>query len=199
VTDADEHTDEVFSGEDWYARQFAGERFRRCRFVDIDLTECGSDGALFEECTFASVRFNASVHRDSAFLRCLFERSNLFEAEFTGCKLIGSSFVESDLRPLTVTEGDWSFVALRMADLRGVRFTGVRMREVDLTEARCDGAVLSTVDLSAARLLHTSLRECDLRGSDLAGIDPRQVDLTGAVLGVAQAVQLAQSLGAVIR
>ncbi len=199
MTDSYDHADEVYSGEDWYAREFAGERFVRCTFVDIDLTESSSNGALFEECTFANVRLNASVHADSAFLRCAFERSNLFEAQFVGCKLVGSSFVECDLRPLTVTDGDWSFIALRMADLRGVRFTGVRMREVDLTEARCDGAVFANVELSAARVQHTSLRECDLRGSDLAGLDPAQVDLTGAILGAAQAVQLAESLGAVVR
>jgi uncharacterized protein YjbI with pentapeptide repeats len=36
-----------------------------------------------------------------------------------GCKLTGSTFVRRRLRPLTVEGGDWSWVSLRSADLRG--------------------------------------------------------------------------------
>ena len=82
----------------------------------------------------------------------MFRRCNFFEAEFTGCKLVGSTFIECDLRPLTVDGGDWSFVALPGADLRGVRLTGVRMREVDLTRANLTGATVAGVDLSGAQL-----------------------------------------------
>src|SRR5258706_8482837 len=82
---------EVFRDEDWYGEQMVVRGFAECAFDDVDLTEAVTQGCVFTECTFTRVRFNASRHTDTAFLRCTFRRSNLFEAEFTGCKLIGST------------------------------------------------------------------------------------------------------------
>src|SRR5690606_39240725 len=81
------HEDETFSGADWYGEEIIDRTYGRCTLWNVDLTEAISRGALFEECTFHNVRFNASEHTDSAFLRCVFRACNLFEARFTGCKL----------------------------------------------------------------------------------------------------------------
>src|SRR4029450_7602547 len=118
--------DESFHGEDWYGEPLADRAYTRCTFTDVDLTEAHSRGTVFEECHFSLVRFNASRHTDSAFLRCTFQRATLFEATFTGCKLTGSTFDQCELRPLRITGGDWSFVGLAGADLRGVRIEGTR-------------------------------------------------------------------------
>src|SRR5262245_24303164 len=72
--------DESFQGEDWYGEPLADRAYTRCTFTDVDLTEAHSRGTVFEECHFSLVRFNASRHTDSAFLRCTFQRCNLFEA-----------------------------------------------------------------------------------------------------------------------
>jgi fluoroquinolone resistance protein len=194
-----EVAEESFSGVDWYGEQLADREYRRCQFFDADLTEAQSQGVVFTECTFGNVRFNASRHTDSAFIRCTFKRCNLFEAEFTGCKLVGSSFLECALRPLAVTGGDWSFASLAGADLRGVVLREVRMREVDLAGADCREAVLTDVDLSGAQLRAAKLGGCDLRGSDLSALVPGTVELAGALIDVAQAVVLAQTLGLEVR
>jgi fluoroquinolone resistance protein len=190
---------ESFRNEDWYAEELLDVHYRGCEFHHVDLTEAWSRGAIFEECVFGNVRFNASRHTDSAFLRCTFKRCNLFEAEFTGCKLTGSVFHQSTLRPLRVIGGDWSFVGLPGADLRGITMQGVRMREVDLTGANCVDAVLADVDLSGAQLHSAKFVRCDLRGSDLAALDPTTVELTDAVITAAQAVVIAQALGLQVR
>ena len=109
MTGVEPIADESFSGIDWYGEDLADRAYTRCQFFDVDLTEAQSRGAVFTECTFGNVQFNASRHTDSAFIRCTFKRCNLFEAEFTGCKLVGSGFLESTLRPLVVSAGDWSF------------------------------------------------------------------------------------------
>jgi uncharacterized protein YjbI with pentapeptide repeats len=64
---------------DWYAEEMVDRQYVRCNFSDVDLTEATSQRARFEECQFFNVRFNASRHTDSAFLRCAFRRCNLFE------------------------------------------------------------------------------------------------------------------------
>ncbi|MFD1320385.1 pentapeptide repeat-containing protein [Micromonospora sonneratiae] len=190
---------ETFRNEDWYAEELIEVSYRGCEFHHVDLTEAVTRGAVFEECIFGNVRFNASRHTDSAFLRCVFKRCNLFEAEFLGCKLTGSQFEQSTLRPLKVIGGDWSFVALPGADLRGITIQGVRMREVDLTGANCADAVLSDVDLSGAQLHSAKFTRCDLRGSDLSALDPTTVELTDTIISVEQAIMVVQALGPQVR
>lgn len=190
----------TFKHEDWYAEELDARAYTGCTFSDIDLTESASTRSVFTGCTFGGVRFNASTHTDSAFVSCTFTRCNLFDVTFTGCKLTGSTFKESvTLRPLRVLGGDWSFVALPGADLRGTSFQGVRMREVDLTAANCTDAVFSDVDLSGAQLHGASFVRCDLRGSDLSAVDPFNVKLDDAIIRAEQAVVIAQTLGLDVR
>ncbi|MEU4676217.1 pentapeptide repeat-containing protein [Micromonospora sp. NPDC023737] len=191
--------DATFRDEDWYGEELTDRRFVRCSFFEVDLTEAVSRGAVFDGCTFGNVKFNGSRHTDSAFTRCAFQRCNLFEAEFTGCKLVGSTFAQCDLRPLTISGGDWSFVALPRADLRGVRITDVRMREVDLTGANLTGATIAGVDLSAAQLNSARLSGADLRGTDLTALDPLVVERAGAIIDAEQSLVIAQALGFEIR
>jgi fluoroquinolone resistance protein len=191
--------DETFNGDDWYAEDLADRRYLRCVFSHVDLTEATSRGAVFEECSFHNVRLNASRHLDSAFLRCEFKRCNLFEAEFTGCKLVGSSFHQSQLRPLRIIGGDWSFVALPGADLRGIAVTGARMREADLTGANCADAVITDTDLSGAQLHGASFVKADLRGSDLSALDPTVTGVRDAIINAEQAIVIAQAIGLQIR
>jgi uncharacterized protein YjbI with pentapeptide repeats len=191
--------DRSFAGEDWYGEELADRAYLRCRFADVDLTEATTAGAQFEECKFFNVKFNASRHQDSAFLRCSFQRCNFFDSMWDGCKLVGSGFVECQTRPMAVTGGDWSFVNLASADLRSVQWRDVRMREVDLTGANLTEAVLSRIDLSGAQLAKATLARADLRGSDLTALDPRTTQIAGAVLDAEQAVVVALALGFVIR
>src|SRR5262245_19051725 len=139
----DQSSDESVNDEDWYGEELTDRTYTRCTFANVDLTEASSRGAVFEECVFRNVRLNASRHVGSAFLRCTFNRCTLFEAEFTDCKMVGSAFHESALRPLRVTGGDWSFVAMPGADLRGVSVRRVRMREADLSATNWEDAVLT--------------------------------------------------------
>ncbi|SET86132.1 Pentapeptide repeat-containing protein [Geodermatophilus poikilotrophus] len=114
---------------------------------------------------------------------------------FTDCKLVGSTFDRCTFDLATVEGGDWSFVALRRADLSRAAFTGARMREADLTQVRAAGAALRHLDLSGAQFAGADLSGADLRGSDLSALDPREVELAGAQVDVAQAVVLVTALG----
>ena len=138
------------------------------------------------------------MHRGTAFLRCRFRRASLMLAEFHGCKMTGSVFESAELRPLVVDGGDWSYVRLRQADLRGVSFRGVRLAEADLTDADLTEADLREADLSYATLRGATLTGADLRGANVAGVDLAALRLSGVTLDVAQAVQVARGLGAVV-
>lgn len=189
---------ESFIGADMYAVDLVDEHYLGCRFNDADLTEMTSRGVVFEECDFSGARLNASKHSASGFLRCSFRRTSLFDATFDECKLSGSTFQETALRPLRVTGGDWSFVSLRRADLAGITFSDTRLVEADFTGANLTGAALRDCDLSNAKLTHAKLAKADLRGSTLAGLDLATITLDGTRLDVEQAVVIATSLGAVV-
>jgi fluoroquinolone resistance protein len=191
--------DKAFRNEDWYAEELVGGHYTRCTFQDVDMTESSSRGAVFEDCVFGNVRFNVSKHVDSAFTACTFTRCNLFDAEFTGCKLLGSVFRQCSVRPVRVLGGDWSFVGLSEADLRGSTFQGVRMREVDLAKANCAAAVFTDVDLSGAQLHGVDFTGCDLRGSDITALDPMDAQCAGTIIGPDQAAVVARALGFQVR
>jgi len=167
-------------------------------FVEADLIEWETAGETFEEADFSNARLNASLHTRTAFLRCVFRRTNLFDATFVQCKMTGSVFESAELRPLTVDGGDWSYVRLRGADLRGVSFRGVRLSEADLTDADLTDCDLRESDLSYATLRGATLTGADLRGANVTGVDLSELRLAGAVLDVAQAMQVARGLGAVV-
>ncbi len=186
-------------GEDWYGRVLEGVTYRRTEFVDVDLTEVTTRGAVFDECVFRRCRFNASVHEDSAFPNGEFAFCRFFDARFEGCKLTGTTFASCEFELLSVSRGDWRFVGLAGAGLGSATFRGVRMGEADLRGLRGAGVVLAECDLALADLDGADLTGADLRGSDLVSLDPRRVTLTRAVVSPGGALALATNLGLDIR
>ena len=190
----------VVRDEDWYARELtAADRFTRYSFLDTDWTEVVSSGTVFDECTFAGVRFNASRHSGAAFTNCTFRNCTFFDTRFTDCKLVGSLFQRCTFNLFQVSGGDWSYVGLPGADLRQATVEGVRMREADLTAARLEKAVLTGTDLSGAMLQGAKLTGADLRGSDLSSLDPLTAEIRGAIVDLPQAAQIAAALGLHVR
>jgi uncharacterized protein YjbI with pentapeptide repeats len=137
-------------------------------------------------------------HLRSAFLSCRFDRARLIDVTWDGCKLTGSQFPGAQLRPMTSTECDWSYAALRGADLSGLDLSGQRFREADLTDADLREADLTGADLDRARLQSTKLRGADLRGASMEEVNWRAFDLTGVRLDLVHAVQFARAHGALV-
>ncbi|MFF4615454.1 pentapeptide repeat-containing protein [Nonomuraea jabiensis] len=111
----------------------------------------------------------------------------------------GSVFDGCTYGLLKVEGGDWSYVGLAGADLRGSVFRGTRLREADLSGARLEGAELRRADLSGASLRGADLTRCDLRGSDLSTLDPLTVTLKNAIIDPFQATVVAGALGLDVR
>lgn len=183
---------------EWAGETLTGRRFVGARFLDADMLELTTERVVFEECDFSGVRLNASVHRDTAFLRCRFRRTSLFAATLAECKLTGSEFLDVVLRPLHVDGGDWSYVRLRGADLTGVSLRGVRLAEADLTEAVARDCDLRDCDLSHGRIHHTDFSGADLRGARLDGVNVLAATWTRAKVDVALAARFAVAHGAIV-
>jgi fluoroquinolone resistance protein len=188
-----------YRGVNWSGKHLIGHRFERCGFGDADLLELATEQVVFEECDFAGARLNASDHVSTAFLRCRFLRTSLFDARLAGCKLVGSVFEgPCVLKPLRVEGGDWSYVSLRGQDLSGLDLSGVRLHGADLSIADLRGTVLRRCDLGYARFEEAVTAGLDLREADLQAVDLRNWDLTGVRVDLAQAIQLVGSYGAIV-
>ncbi|MCB0924906.1 MAG: pentapeptide repeat-containing protein [Mycobacterium sp.] len=138
-------------------------------YRDEDLSALTTERCVFTGCDFSGANLAESVHRGSAFRNCRFVRTTLWHSTFHHCSLLGSTFEDCRLRPITVEEVDFTLAVLAGADLRGVDLSGCRLREASLVGADLRKAVLSNADLSGARTQGLKLDEADLRG---ARIDP---------------------------
>ena len=188
----------TFRGEDWYAEDLGAARHVESTFIDVDLSEARSAGAVFERCVFTGVRFNSSVHRASACVTCDFEGSNLFDATFDGCKLTGSVFTRCTMRPMKVRGGQWRGVSLRGTDLSKLDLTDLDLREADLSLCNLTSSVLRGAQLSGASVRETNLSATDLRGATLDGVDLAAARLRRTQLDLAGALLLAELHGAVV-
>ncbi|NNP75994.1 hypothetical protein A7P54_06090 [Acinetobacter sp. Ac_3412] len=192
-------TTETITSLDWYGQVLNNQKYERTLFVDLDLSEAQSTGAIFNECTFRRARFNASVHQHSAFLNCTFYFCNFFDSKFTDCKLVGSMFSDCQFHHMRVEDSDWAFVGLPGADLEKASFLRTCLREADLTGARCHGSSIRESDLSGAWLHRADFTECDLRGSDLSALDPKETQIKDAIISLDQTLMIAENLGFDVR
>ena len=190
---------DVVDAEDWGGRRIENETFADVRFLEADLSEVVTVGAVFDGCTFQGVRFNGSRHQSSAFVNCRFVRCSFWDVTFSGCKLVGTTFDRCQLNLLKVEGGDWSLASLATADLTSARFEDVRLREADLGHVKGLGTTLVRVDLSGAVLEGADLREADLRGSDLSSLDPTLTKVKDAIVTFDQAVNVARGFGFDVR
>ena len=190
--------DEDLARVDWDGARLERVTFVDCRFDDASLAELVTLRCVFERCVLTGVSLAGSRHEGTAFLSCRFDRAKLFGTAWSGCKLTGSQFPGATVRPMTSVECDWSYVALRGADLSGTDLSGQRLAEADLTDADLTGADLRGADLRHARLQHARLRGADLRGAQTDGVDWRTLDLAGVRLDLSQALQFTASHGALV-
>ena len=117
--------------------------------------------------------------RDLRFARL--DRTDLHQADFTGANLEGASFVQADLRNVTMSCADTDKLLLQ-GDRKGAKCTDAA--GADFTRARMGEAKLAGVDLTNATLDHTVLEGADMRflvapGADFTSANLQRADLSG--------------------
>ncbi|MCA1407735.1 pentapeptide repeat-containing protein [Ensifer sp. IC3342] len=177
-------TDTTLGGADWYGRQIERERHENTLFVDLDLTEAQTIGAVFHECTFRRARFNAWSHQASAFVNCTLRLLQVLRQPLYGVQVRRQHVQCLRIRP---DAGFGRRLVLYRPAGRGARprlLQGHRLGEADLTGAWLHGADFIV---------------CDLRGSDLSAIEPENVRLKEAIITTDQTIIIAEALGLDVR
>jgi fluoroquinolone resistance protein len=157
-----------------------------------------TDGVVFDRCEFLGCAFNASTHETSRFDNCVFRDSSLFGATLRHCKMTGSQFRNTAMRPLTIDGGVWSWVNLFGADLRGINFDGLNLEETDFGEARLEKATFRNATLTNATLRGATIDGATFTGADLGGVQLGGLAWRKTRIDGQLAMQIAESLGAII-
>lgn len=75
----------------------------------------------------------------------------------------------------------------------------MQLSESDLRGSNPEGAIFANIMLTQADLSRAKFRGTDLRGAEIESITVQPEDLRGAIISVAQVIDLARLLGIVIQ
>ncbi|HEX5115150.1 MAG TPA: pentapeptide repeat-containing protein [Pseudonocardiaceae bacterium] len=166
--------------------------------AEADLHGCRTEGCRFVECVFRHTDLVDAKHTATAFHNCRFDHTMLTRWTLDGCSLLGSTFLDCRMRPITMRDTDLTLVSLTGANLREATFAGLRLRDANLMESDLRDVDLRDADLTGARLLGTRLEGADLRGARIDADGLVQAGLRGARIDLDTAVRFAAAHGLVV-
>ena len=160
--------------------------------------------SVFDHVSFANCRIPSFRLQDFRMVKCDLSNAVLhgFEAtrvEFIGCRLTGMRASECHCHDVLFEDCDLRYVQLNDSEIRRSEFRASRLEESDLRGTDLQGAIFTNVILHRADLTQAKLRGADLRGAEIEGIAIQPKDLRGAIVSVAQAIDLARLLGVIIK
>jgi uncharacterized protein YjbI with pentapeptide repeats len=132
----------VFSGARCFQTQFITCTGEQARFTDADLAEC---------------RFMV--------------RSSFPRADFGGCPLARSCFMEADMTECTFVGADMTRAMIDKSDFSGADLSRVTARHSRFVRSLFHGASLRGADLMAGSLRKSELQQADLRGANCYGVE----------------------------
>jgi|WetSurMetagenome_2_1015567.scaffolds.fasta_scaffold538157_1 uncharacterized protein YjbI with pentapeptide repeats len=160
--------------------------------------------SIFDNVSLASSKIGKLRLRDVRLVKCDLSNAILhgFEAtriEFVDCRMTGMRAIECLWEDTLVENCDLRYAQLSDSHIRSSEFKSCNLSEADLRGVNFESAIFSNAILRQADLSRAKLRGTDLRGAEIEGFIVRPEDLRGVIFSVAQAIDLAQLLGIVIK
>lgn len=109
-----------------------------------------------------------------------FKGRDLSYADFSGCNLTRTNFLQASLKGCTFSGANFFNVNFKEADLSGANFQGCNLKHAFFESANLQGADFKDANLEGADFYGADLREADLRGAILFGTIFEEADLTDA-------------------
>jgi uncharacterized protein YjbI with pentapeptide repeats len=148
--------------------------YRNLVVTDVDLVE---DGKVTAGESSLNLR-----GRDLRYARL--DRTDLHQTDFTGADLEGASFMQSDLRNVTMSCADIDRLLLgdsrksvKCTDAKGANFSRARMPDSKLTGGDFAGAIFDHTILDGSDLRYSYLADADFTSASL-----QRADLSGGVV-----------------
>ncbi len=127
------------------------------------------------------------------------EQARLQRVAFHDCRLVGAQLLEARCEDVVFRDCTLESAICASATFKAVRFENCNLREALFVEADLSQAVFRRCDLARADLRGSRLAGADFRGSIINGMQVGAPELKGAIIDPAQAVQVVNLLGVVVK
>lgn len=190
--EGDPIADRLFSGMEAAWASADGLEMRGC-----SLRGCELRGASLKRASFVDVEF----------VRCDFSNARLSDAFFQRVRFVECKLLGADLDGARIRHVSFADCLLRMANFSSAKAEDACFLRCDLTEA----ALRELRSFKRVAFTECNLRRAELAGTRLAGVDLTTCEIGGAVWTAGlpevrgaivtplQAIELARSLGVVLR
>lgn len=186
-----------------------GGSYVQQRWVNLAFDQQDAEDLSFEQLQLSGVHLQQAQLKllQAADTRCetvdlagaVLEKAYLRRVEFQGCRLLGTSFLDADMQDVRFTRCMGNLLRVWNSACRSVRFEHCTLHEASFDGADLSGVVFDTCDLSGADFRNAKLKGTDLRGSTITNLKVGPRDLVGVIIDPAQAVQLIQLFGVVVK
>jgi uncharacterized protein YjbI with pentapeptide repeats len=187
----------------------ADEPIEECLIQEIDFSarripSLVALNSVVEHVSFASSRIGKFRLRDVRLVKCDLSNAVMqgFEAtriEFVDCRMTGMKAIQCRWEDVLVENCDLRYAQLSEGHFQHSEFKSCNLGDADLRGANIEGAIFTDVMLRRADLSKARLQGTDLRGAEIEGITVQPEDLRGAIVNVAQAMDLSRLLGLIIK
>jgi len=153
---------------------FTQSRLPKLRLLDVQLDACDLTGAIWEQARLQRVIFN-------------------------DCRLMGTQLLEARCEDADFRDCTLESAIFASATFKAARFENCNLREAVFTEADLTHAVFQRCDLTHADLRGSKLAGTDFRGSIVDGMQVGAQAMKGAIIDPAQAIQIVNLLGLIVK
>lgn len=217
---ADLFHEKDLTGADFANADLCGAEFQACTLIGANFRHADLSEATFNGCRAfpetdegQPADFSYATLREARFERCdlttaLFINASAYDLAFDQCQLQGTDFSNCDfslpirgastLAGFSMTDCNFAFGDLSNTYLQGCVLTNNRMIDVLAHNCSLADADLSGSDISGLTGQGLDLSGADLRGASFNTLDPRRVSLAGVRMGLAQGLQILESLEIVV-
>jgi uncharacterized protein YjbI with pentapeptide repeats len=184
----------TYTEQAWIDQHFDSQSAEDVCFERLDVR-----GGSFHDAALRLLQATDCRFDTTDFANCALEKAYLRRIEFLGCRLIGIKIGDADLEDIRFSRCNARLLRCWASSCKSIRFDQCALQEASFDGSNLAGAVFYKCDLIGADFRNTNLEGADLRGSTLAGIQIQSKDLKGAIIDPAQALELVQLLGVIVR
>ncbi len=187
----------------------AGGHYTQQRWVNLALDGQEADDVSFDQLQLSGVRLQQARLpllqavdtrcENVDFAGCVLEKAYIRRVEFQGCRLLGTSLLNADLEDVRFSRCMANMLRIWTSSCRSVRFEHCSLCDASFDGADLSGVVFDTCDLTGADFRNANMKGTDLRGSTITRLQIGTRELAGVIVDPAQAVQLIQLFGVVVR
>ncbi len=162
----DSYVDADFSGLNNVNEKLSGSSFKKCKFVESDLSNISFKGNSIKECDFQKANMRNSKFYGSELRENSFQNTSLIDASIEGSEIKNCNFTDANLSGLEINTSEF-----RNNNIENVIWKHVSFKETQFTEIVFSGILedctFSQCSFSKTIFKNATIKNCFFKYSDL--------------------------------